>query len=158
MVVPVDEAGRNDDQIRCMNENSRHITAPPRLKNVDALYAKRVADEQHEFPKVLFHAAYSKRKDGSLVFKGDLVSPKYPMPADLAREAGVIGKVTGATRDSSGYILGKHPYETFSCVVYDAGNRVNMAQSKQLEAEMLKKGWVAKLSDLDLPKPAFDED
>jgi hypothetical protein len=82
---------------------------------------------------------------------GDEINPSYPLPFDLAQMIGVPEgqfKVIGKTRDSGGYVVLRHPYQSTSVGVVRHDASIDIEASKKQEKELRSKGWVDRIQDI----------
>jgi hypothetical protein len=148
-----DSAGRDDKQIWAMEQND---PKPPRITGVDQLYAEQIAEEQRNYPRVMYKMAVKEKKspDGSVeyIFKGDRINPNYPMPYALAIENGFQGQVTGHGSDRGVNVV--HPFVT--CFVPTTWNplfpeTIDEDRCKKEQAKLEKEGWVTNPMLLNIP-------
>jgi hypothetical protein len=141
-----DSAGRNDEQIRAMEQNN---PKPPYIGAVDRLYAEQISQEQAIYPKVLYKLAVKHKMGtdgkptGEVTLKGDRMNPNYPMPYALAIENGYQGQVTGHGSDKGVNIV--YAYKTcFVPINWDPNFPLSIDedQCRKDEAKLAKDGWV----------------
>src|SRR5260370_18441317 len=126
-----DSAGRDEQQARAMDlppasgfkaiyPGSREYTAiggnkpmPPPISAVDEGYAATVAATYAEYPRVMYHKAFRRERDGAgkIVSGGDVfplqkadeVDPGYPVPLSLAVRNNGKGILAGSGDAQSGH-------------------------------------------------------
>lgn len=157
-----DACGRTDEQAYAMERNN---PKPPRLEGKDELYARQIAQECVNYPKVMFKLAvkFKKDKEGKPIldepiYKGDRINPNYPMPYNLAIENGYQGQVTGHGSDKGINIV--HPYVT--CFVPIGWNQnfpvqIDEAACKKDQLKLEKEGWVDHPNKLEIPMRVTEE-
>jgi len=174
-----DSAGRDEQQQRAMDTppasgsralfpgSKEHIAIggnkvmPPPISAIDEAYAEKVSETYAEWPRALYHRAFKRERDSSgqiipggevvPIASADAIAPNYPVPMNMAQRNGIKGVVS--TSEGSPAIIGQHLYKTR--LVPDAwqpGDKINLANCKKEEAELLKAGWVRSPSELNLPK------
>lgn len=159
-----DSAGRTDAQVEAMERNDPR---PPKVRGTDLLYAQQISIEQANYPKVMYKLAvkYPKgadgkpNKDAEPILKGDRINPNYPMPYNLAIEAGFQGQVTGHGSDKGINIV--HPFITCFVPIGWEPNfpvPIDEKECKKDENELIKEGWKHSPSELALPVAVAEVD
>lgn len=142
-VKKIDSAGRTPEQVDAM---ARNELRPYKLSEHDLAYAHLISEEQSEYPKVMYRFRMKNGKPA-----GDEINPSYPLPFDLAQMIGVPQdqfSVIGKTRDSGGYVVLRHPYQTISVGVVKHDGSIDLAATKKQEKELREKGWVDRIQDI----------
>ena len=142
-VKKIDSAGRTQEQVDAM---ARNELRPYKLSEHDQAFAHLISEEQNIYPKVMYRLALKNGKPA-----GDEINPSYPLPFDLAQMIGVPEgqfKVIGKTRDSGGYVVLRHPYQSVSVGVIRHDASIDIEATKRQEKELRSKGWVDRVQDI----------
>jgi hypothetical protein len=136
-LTKTDSMGRTPKQKADMEAND-----PKPLKLGEATQAVHAicAEEHKEYPKAMYRLALKNGKPA-----GDLASPDYPLPWDLAAQLGLTEsgfKVIGKNRDSPGNVVVRHPYITKLVGTRRDDLTIDVEAARAEEADLRKKGWV----------------
>jgi hypothetical protein len=148
-ITKKDSMGRTAKQRADMEAND-----PKPLKLGDGTQAvHEICRTEHvEYPKAMYRLAL---KDGKPA--GDIASPDYPLPFDLAQQLGLTDlgfKVIGKNRDSVGNVIVRHPWITRLVGVVKEDLTVDVEAARAEEAKLRKEGWVdspSKIKGLPVP-------
>jgi hypothetical protein len=153
-IKKTDSMGRTKDVREAMEKND---PKPHKLNEATQAIHEIVGERCGQYPKAMYRLALRGGKPA-----GDLASPDYPLPADLARQCGLDNqgfKVIGATRDSPGNVIVRLPYITRVVGVMREDLTVDVEAAKAEEARLLKLGWVDSPSKIKgLPTPPAEQD
>jgi hypothetical protein len=132
-----DSMGRTAKQRADMEAND-----PKPLKLNEATRAVHaICETEHsQYPKCMYRLAL---KDGKPA--GDVASPDYPMPYDLAQQLGLTDmgfKVVGKNRDSAGNVVVRLPYITRLVGTVKDDLTIDIEAAQAEEAKLAKQGWV----------------
>jgi hypothetical protein len=149
-----DSMGRTREVREAMEKND-----PKPVKLGEATRAVHaICEAEHvQYPKAMYRLAL---KDGKPA--GDIASPDYPLPFDLAQQLSLTDlgfKVIGKNRDSVGNVIVRHPWVTKLVGTVREDLTIDVEAAKAEEAELRKKGWVDSPSKIKgLPTPPAEQD
>jgi len=149
-----DSMGRTREQREAMEANE---PKPPKLGEATRAVHTICAAEHTEYPKAMYRLAL---KNG--LPAGDIASPEYPMPYDLALQCGLADqgfKRIGVTRDSPGNLIVRLPWITRLVGTVKEDLTIDVEAARAEEAELRKKGWVDSPSQIKgLPVPPAEQE
>lgn len=153
VVEEKDSMGRSTELAEQMAKND---PKPPSIGPTTRQYQTWAAVEYAKFPKVMYRLAV----DENGLPNGDLVSPGYPLPFDLAVSLGVdtMGfPRINQTFQSQGHFLVRHPYETTLVPIGFNWNHpidIDVKECEKQEKALIAAGWVDHLSKIpELQRP-----
>jgi hypothetical protein len=153
-IQKTDSMGRTRAQREAMEKND-----PKPVKPGDAaLQVHAICAEEHsEYPKCMYRLAL---RDGKPA--GDIASPDYPLPFDLALQLGLTEsgfKVIGKNHNSPGNVIVRHPWITRSVGTVRDDLSIDVEAAKAEEARLRKLGWVDSPSKIKgLPVPPAEQE
>lgn len=144
-----DSMGRTAEVRRQMERNDPR---PVFIGSVHENYAQAIAAHQSSYPKAMYRLALRKGEPN-----GDLASPDYPVPFDLAVAMGMKGQTINQGVNKA--VIIKKPYRTISCgVISSNGIDIDIEASRAMEKKLLAEGWVDSLAKVvGLPKAEEDD-
>jgi hypothetical protein len=152
-VQKLDSMGRTKEIREAMEKNDPR---PPKLGETTTAVHELVTENCGEFPKAMYRLAL---KNG--LPAGDVASPDYPMPWDIAEQNGLTNsgfKVIGRNRDSLGNVVVRHPYVTRLVGKLREDLTVDLDAARAEEKKLRAQGWVSSPSEIKgLPTPPSEQ-
>ncbi len=153
-VQKLDSMGRTKEIREAMEANDPR---PPKLGEATRAVHELVSETCGEFPKAMYRLAL---KNG--LPSGDIASPDYPLPFDLAAQLGLTDsgfKVIGRNKDSLGNVIVRLPYITRLVGALRDDLTIDIDAARAEEKKLRALGWVSSPSEIKgLPTPPAEQD